>query len=95
MCIDNILIRGNVSQIFCLRSSFYLKQRKTRVIFVIFFVLVKVPSSIYNKTKTKPYIKILRHFSLQTTYIQIFKHISAIISEISMFKKYYVKNENF
>ena len=52
-----------MSQIFCLGLSFYSMTKKGNFCEFLHFFF-KFPSSTYNRTKTKPYIKILRHASL-------------------------------
>ena len=43
----------------------------------LYFFFFKIPSSKYHLTKSKPYIKILRHTSLQTDLSGVHTHFQA------------------
>ena len=69
-----------MSQIFCLGSGFDFMTKKGNFChFLSFFLIILTSTS--HKTKTKPYINILRHASLPIDLSNMYTNFKADISE--------------
>ena len=65
-----------MSQIFCLGLNFYFMTKNGLLLCLLVFFF-KFSSSTYNKTKTKAYIKNVRHLSLHIHLRNIHTHFQA------------------